>query len=39
MVFFILTMTTVVGFEVLVRFIRPELFDYIKGQFDPAQTP
>ncbi len=31
LVFFILTMTTVISFEVLVRFIRPELFDYIKN--------
>jgi uncharacterized membrane protein YozB (DUF420 family) len=31
MVFFALTMTTVIGFELLVRFIRPELFDYVKG--------
>jgi uncharacterized membrane protein YozB (DUF420 family) len=30
LVFFILTMTTVTGFEALIRFIRPELFDYIK---------
>ena len=30
-VFFILTMTTVIGFELLIRVVQPDLFQYIRG--------
>ncbi len=30
LVFFILTLTTVLGFEVLIRFVQPELMSYLK---------
>jgi len=30
LVFFILTLATVLGFEMLIRFVQPELADYIK---------
>jgi uncharacterized membrane protein YozB (DUF420 family) len=33
-VFFILTMTTVVGFELLIRVVQPDLFQYIKERPD-----
>ncbi|NBO91459.1 MAG: DUF420 domain-containing protein [Planctomycetia bacterium] len=29
LVFFVLTLTTVVGFEILIRFVEPQLFRYI----------
>jgi uncharacterized membrane protein YozB (DUF420 family) len=36
--FFTLTLITVLGFEVLIQLIRPDLFDYIKQHEELART-
>ena len=36
--FFILTLAAVLGLEVVIRFIEPEVFDYIRGKPDLARN-
>ncbi len=38
LVFFILTLAAVLGFEVVIRVLRPEVFDYIKNNEDLNQA-